>query len=167
MISRRCAVVGIMLSLMSTAKAAATEIATSPGPVALTAEPTRIVLRPVDAVDIAAALAQTPGRRFSLVLSGIAADQPPATGYLVFLNVPPGATPGPQDLGLAGPLSFFGVPPASGGSGRTVSFEISDVLARLQAAGRLDDGLTITIAPAGKPKSESRPTIARIALFAE
>lgn len=151
--------------MASPGNAAATEIAASAGgAIALTAAPTRLVLRPAANVDIAAAFAAIADRRFSLVLQGLAINQPPDTGYLVFLNVPEGATPTADDVGLAGTLNFFGVPP-SGASGRAVSFEVTEVLQRLRTAGRLSGAPTVTIRPADKPAAESHPTINRIALF--
>jgi hypothetical protein len=150
--------------LMSVAQAAANEIAMSKGgAIALAPEPIRVALEANNA-GLSAALAEAASRRFNLLLSGLATNKPPGTGYSVFLNVPEGATPDPQDVGFAGTISFFGVS-ATTGAARAVSFEISGVLQRLRAAGRLGDGLTVTIAPAGKPRPDSRPTINRIALF--
>jgi len=168
MISRRCALLGFLGTIMtSPGKAAASEMAASQGgAIALTATPTRIALHPADNVDLAAAFAAAANQNFILTLQGLATDRPPETGYLVFLNVPEGVTPAVEDIGYAGAVSFFGVPPsAEGADARAVSFEVSEVAQRLRAAGRLASTMTVTIRPAGKPAAGSHPTIRRIALF--
>jgi hypothetical protein len=75
-------------------------------------------------------------------------------------------TPAVEDIGYAGPVSFFDVPPSGeGADARAVSFEVSEPLQRLRAAGRLAATMTVTIRPSGKPAAGSHPTIRRIALF--
>jgi hypothetical protein len=168
MISRRCALLGFLGTIMaSPGEADATEMAASQGDaIALTATPTRIALQPAANVDLAAAFAATADRNFILTLQGLATDRPPGTGYLVFLNVPEDVTPAVDDIGYAGAVSFFGVPPsAAGAEAHAVSFEVSEVVQRLRAAGRLAGTMTVTIRPAGKPAAESHPTIRRLALF--
>jgi hypothetical protein len=163
-ISRRCVVTGLLGSLMTAAQAAANEIARSnSGAIALASGSIRVALHATKA-DISGVLAEPAGRRFSLLFSGLATNKPPGTNYLVFLNVPEGATPDVQDAGFAGTISFFGAS-AAAESSRAVSFEVSGVLQRLRALGRLADGLIVTIAAAGKPQPDSRPTIDRIAMF--
>jgi hypothetical protein len=167
MISRRCVLLAFLGAIMtSPGKADATEMAASQGgAIALTAAPTRIALQSAGNVDLAAAFA-APGHNFILTLQGLATDRPPETGYLVFLNAPEGVTPAVDDIGYAGAVSFFGVTPsAEGADARAVSFEVSDVVQRLRAAGRLASAMTVTIRPAGKPAAGSHPTIRRIALF--
>ena len=166
MISRRCALLAFLGTMMaSPGKADATEMAASQGgAIALTATPIRIALQPADNVDLAAAFAAA-NHNFILTLQGLATDRPPETGYLVFLNVPEGVTPAVDDIGYAGAVSFFGVPPsAAGANARAVSFLVSDVVQRLRAAGRLAGTMTVTIRPAGKPATASHPTIRRLAL---
>ncbi len=166
MLSRRCALAGLLGALVTTASEAATELAAAKGgPIVLAAEATQVALRPTGGVNIAAALSQTQSRRFSLLLRGLAASRPPEAGYLVFFNVPAGATPGMDDPGLAGTISFFGAPASAEGSARNVSFEVSGVLRRLRLAGRLGDALSVTFVPTGKPAPDSRPTINQIALM--
>jgi hypothetical protein len=167
MISRRCALLAFLGTMMaSPGKADATEMAASQGgAIALTATPTRIALQPADNVDLAAAFAAA-NHNFILTLQGLATDRPPETGYLVFLNVPEGVTPVVEDIGYAGAVSFFGAPPsAEGADARAVSFEVSEAVQRLRAAGRLAGTMTVTIRPAGKPAAGSHPTIRRLALF--
>jgi len=167
MISRRCALLAFLGTMMaSPGKADATEMAASQGgAIALTATPTRIALQPADNVDLAAAFAAA-NHNFILTLQGLATDRPPETGYLVFLNVPDGVTPAVEDIGYAGAVSFFGAPPsAEGADARAVSFEVSEAVQRLRAAGRLAGTMTVTIRPAGKPAAGSHPTIRRLALF--
>jgi hypothetical protein len=169
MISRRCALLAFLGTIMtSPGKADATEMAASQGgAIALPATPTRIALQPADNVDLAAAFAAA-DHNFILTLQGLATDRPPETGYLVFLNVPDGVTPAVEDIGYAGAVSFFGAPPsAEGADARAVSFEVSEAVQRLRAAGRLAGTMTVTIRPAGKPAAGSHPTIRRLALFAQ
>ena len=148
--------------MTSPGKADATEMAASQGgAIALTAAPTRIALQPAGNVDLAAAFAAAPARHFILTLQGLATDRPPETGYLVFLNVPEGVTPAVEDIGYAGAVSFFGVPPsAEGADARAVSFEVSEVVQRLRAAGRLaerDDGNDPPGGQAGGRKPSNDP----------
>jgi hypothetical protein len=151
---------------MATTTYAASELATAQeSPIALAPGPTRIELRPTGGANIAVVLSKAESRRLSLVLRGLAAHRPPETGYLVFFNVPAAATPGPEDLGFAGTISFFGAPTAAEGSSRNVSFQVSDVLRRLRLAGRLSNTLTLTILPTGKAAPDSQPTINQIALL--
>jgi hypothetical protein len=169
MISRRCALLGLLGAIMaSPGMAAATEIAASQGgAIALTAAPTRVALRPAANVDIATALADAGSRQFVLVVRGLAADKPPATAYLIFLNLSEGATLSPDDASYAGSISFFDVHPASEDTdAQAISFVVSDVLQRLRAAGRLA-GVTVTLAPTVTLAADSHPTINRITLFAQ
>jgi hypothetical protein len=166
MISRRCFVLVGVAALVSTGGIAAVQVAKGTEEhVVLKGGVTRVVLRPTDGIDLAERLANLEGRRFTLVLGGLAADRQPGTPYLVFLNLPEGAETSPSDPGFAGTLSFFGVPRNTGGdSPRTISYEISDVLARLRQAGRLERQLSVTIVPGRPPISDSHPIIEKITL---
>jgi hypothetical protein len=166
MLSRRCALLGVLGAFMATASDGATELAAAQGgPIALSPGSTDIALQQTGGANLADALSQVDEHSLTLVLRGLAAKRPPGTGYFVFFNVSAGATPDPADVGLAGTISFFGAPETAAGSSRNVSFEVSDVLARLRLAGRLSDTLILTIVPTGKPAPDSRPTINHIALF--
>src|SRR5690349_3852882 len=139
MIFKSCALLGLLGAIMLSPgnAAAATEIAASPaGTIALTPTLAPIALRPAHGIDIAVRLAASADRHFVLTLEGLATDQPPGTGFRVFLNAPDGVDPTLEDAGYAGALSFFGVPPP-GASARAVSFDVTEVLQRLRAAGRL------------------------------
>jgi hypothetical protein len=149
--------------------AAAAEIAAwRGGTIKLGAKPTYLTLQPTEPGDLAASLAEAGRRQFTLVVRGLAADSPPATGYLIFLNAPEGATLSEQDPGLAGSLSFFDVQPASKDTdAQVIAFEVSDVLMRLRAAGRLGGGVTVTLVPTSELAADSHPTINHIGLLAD
>jgi hypothetical protein len=167
-ISRRSALLGLFGAIVANpGNAAVTEIAASPaGPIALTPGPAHVALRPADGVNVAAKFAASTDRHFILTLEGLATDVPPDGGFLVFLNVPENSALTTEDAGFAGPLSFFGVPPP-GAAARAVSFDVTEVLQRLRAAGRLGGAVTVTIRATAKPAAESHPTINRIALVEE
>jgi hypothetical protein len=147
--------------------AAAAEIAAwRGGTIRLGTKPTSLTLQPTEHGDLATALADASRRRLTLVVRGLATDNPPATGYLVFLNLPEGATPGAQDPGYAGAISFFGVLPAAEDTDAdAISFEVSEVLQRLRAVGRLVGSVTVTLVPTSAPAAGSHPTINQIGLF--
>jgi hypothetical protein len=153
--------------MISPGNAAETEVAASQGGViALTAAPTRVALRPAGNIDLAATFAAPGDQHFILTVQGLTTDRDPGTGYLVFLNAPEGVPPSVEDIGYAGAVSFFDVHPAAEGyDARAVSFEVSELLQRLDRAGRLAGTITVTIRPSGKPAAGSHPTVERIALL--
>ena len=73
-------------------------------------KPTRAVLQLAGHMTPAALAERAKAHRYTLVLSGLAADPDPETGYLVFLNLSQSAKPSKDDEGYVGAISFFGMP---------------------------------------------------------
>ncbi|MBV9783458.1 MAG: hypothetical protein JO264_06525 [Acidisphaera sp.] len=106
------------------------------------------------------------GRQVYLVLHDLRATAQPGVVYDVYLGLPAtGAAPGPADPRYVGTINFFAAgPPAN--AGRTVSYEVTRMLRRLQAEGALRSGISATIAPEGVPEAAGA-TIGRIELVAQ
>ena len=157
----------LLLGLFAVATVALGQSASwSGGSMALRPDGARLELKPAIESDASALLGTSKSHRMTLVLRGIATDRPPGTGYLVFLNLPEGVNASLDDPGYVGGLNFFGMPGSSEGrSARAVSFEISEVIERLAQVGRLDEALTLTIAPSGRPSPDAHPIIDAINIF--
>lgn len=165
MISRRSLLLAGAYVVISTQVNAAVQVAQAEK-IVLGPQPTRVMLRPAEGVDLTARLAKAADRRFTLVLRGLAADRQPGAVYSVFLNLPEGTKPSADDPGFVGTLSFFGMSkPTDGTSQRAISYEVSQAITRLQSANRLDGSLFVTIAPGRPPAADSQPTIEAVSLY--
>jgi len=170
MISRRCVLLAVVSAMISTPASAGqqVELGTQEGVVLQATGPTRVTLRSPDAAELAARFANLTDRRFTLALRGLTADREPGTVYSVYLDAREGEILSPADPGFAGTLTFFGAPKAPATPHpRGISYEISEALAKLQRAGRLEGPLTVTIVPGRPPASDSHPMIEKISLIAE
>lgn len=144
-----------------------------PGPVELGAAPVRIPLtvQQTGAAQSKSLLqhfeALTPQEEIFLVLRKLQAEVQPGVLYNIYLNLPEGAAPEKQPELLLGAVNFFESMPhadhAEGPTPRFYSFELSQVLSKLKAAGHPQSGeTTVTIVPAGKPGGEAKPIIGQI-----
>lgn len=106
--------------------------------------------------------------RFILQLKAVQVQSEPLTFYQVYLDLPPNAAPNVADLHFVGTLNFFGVPPSGGHAGhggqgarlgRTVEFDVTSVMMRLNASGALAENTSVTLVPLGAPASGSVPII--------
>jgi tyrosinase len=96
-----------------------------------------------------------------------------STNYGVYLNLPEGAVPAEDDdEHLAGVLSTFGVDRASrpddahGGGGLHVTFDITDLVARLQEAAKWDPrALQVTFVPHGEAAQVAPVRVGRVSLY--
>lgn len=168
MLNRRGLILAGLSTVIPTRLDAATRVASWEGEtLVLTPGPARAVLRLSGNMTVETLAAQAQTRRIILRLGGIVAKRDPETGYLVFLNLGEDARASPNDIGYAGALSFFGMPRELREGSRSVSFEVSPVLVRLQQAGRLNGPVSATFVPAELPAEASRPSIAEIALYAD
>ncbi len=167
MLNRRGLILAGLSIVIPTRLDAATRVASWKGEtLVLTPGPVRAVLRLSVGMTVETLAAEAQTRRIILRLGGIFANRDPQTGYLVFLNLGEDANASPNDIGYVGALSFFGMPKELGERSRAVSFEVSPVLVRLQQAGRLSGPISATFVPAALPAVGSRPSIAKIALYA-
>ena len=128
-------------------------------------KPTRAVLQLAGHMTPTALAERAKAHRYTLVLSGLAADPDPETGYLVFLNLSQSAKPSKDDEGYVGAISFFGMPRSAAQPSRMLSFEVSPHLASLQELGRLSAPISVTFVPIGVPVEGSRASVAKIDLY--
>lgn len=110
---------------------------------------------------------QQPRRTF-LVLRNYRANVQPGVIYHLYLALPPGRSGQAAERHYVGPLSFFDAVPHAGHGGnfigKTARFDVTDVAARLRAAGQLEGTPSVTIAPAGQPVAAAQPVIGEISL---
>jgi tyrosinase len=159
------------------APAAATTVATSQGgPITLGAASVRVNVQaaasPAAAAPgvapLAARLSALPeNRRLYLVISNIKAEAPPETLYRVYLDLPEGTPPSdPINSHYVGSFNFFDAIPHgedhSQHSSKPVSFDVTNVVANLDAGGLLKADHTVTIVPSGEPAAEAKPVVGDI-----
>jgi tyrosinase len=165
-------------SLAPAAAAARVSVAkSSSGPVALGATPVRVNLAAVASPSPAAAPAASPlaGRlsalpddhRLYLVITDFKAAAQPETLYRVYLDLPDTAPSDPLNSNYVGSFNFFAAVPHGedhehGEVARSISFDITDIAADLDAKGQLKAAHTVTIVPAKAPFAEAKAVIGNI-----
>jgi len=157
--------------------APATVARTSSGPVALGATAVRVSLPAVASPSPSAAPAASPlagrlsvlpdDRRLYLVLNDFKATAQPETLYRVYLDLPDNASTDPLNSNYVGSFNFFAAVPHGddhdhADTARSISFDITDVAADLDAKGQLKAEHTVTIVPAKTPFAEAKPVIGNI-----
>jgi tyrosinase len=116
-----------------------------------------------------------PERPYYLRLNDIRAARQPEAGYDVYLDLPEGATTSRESPSYVGAINFFGATPhhdaemkmpmpTPATAQRDASFVVTDVVARLKAAGRLTEAPKVSFAPTGRPSDGSLPTVGSVAL---
>jgi len=110
-------------------------------------------------------LKAAPSRRHYLVLKGLEANTQPGVLYHVYLGLPEGSTPKPNDPHKVGIINFFDAVPVEGAHTHDVSFsfDVTDSIPRL----KLENEPVVTIAPANQPDAEAKPFVGSVALVAE
>ena len=165
-------------SLAPAAAAAPVSVAkSSSGPVALGATPVRVNLAAVASPSPAAAPAASPlaGRlsalpddhRLYLVITDFKAAAQPETLYRVYLDLPDTAPSDPLNSNYVGSFNFFAAVPHGedhehGEVARSISFDITDIAADLDAKGQLKAAHTVTIVPAKAPFADAKAVIGNI-----
>src|SRR5882724_6250896 len=150
---------------------------TSSGPVALGATPVRVSLPAVASPSPAAAPAASPlagrlsalpdDRRLYLVINDFKAAAQPETLFRVYLDLPDNAPSDPLNSNYVGSFNFFAAVPHGddhdhADTARSISFDITDVAANLDANGKLKAEHTVTIVPAKTPYTDAKPVIGNI-----
>jgi tyrosinase len=149
--------------------------AAASGPVSLGGEPVSVALATAGAAagnanfsaQIATALQTS---QVYVVLNNIQVRQEPGVVYAVYLNVPQGSKPAPDDPGYVGTLNFFGVHGEHAGAGHDgvrVAFLATDVLKTLQQQGRSAPQPTVTLVPQGDIVPGAEPKIGSISLVSQ
>jgi hypothetical protein len=130
-------------------------LATAQG-LALSDGPVQAVLKPRSG-PLAARMSALPrDRRLYVVLKGARAAAPPATVYRVYLGLPQSEP--------IGSVNFFN---AEQNRPRDYSFDVTDRVRALQAAGAFTDSVAVTIIPTAQPNPGAKPTIGELALVAQ
>lgn len=137
------------------------------GPVVLGAAPQTIKLEPTDPQnrlrDIAPRLSRGDVSRLVLVLNSVQAHVDPHTTYEVFLDLPANTSGAAADDHYVGLLNFFGATGDQGHGahvGKSVEFDVSDVVQRLRSRGGLQEETSVTLVPVGEPAADAEPSIA-------
>jgi hypothetical protein len=151
-------------SFETLATSASKPVALGPGPVAVTLAPISGSAAPLSAR--VATVRQD--RKVYLVVKGLGTNEPPDVVYQVYLALPPGTAPKPDGPHYVGLLNFFNATSQGTGSAqpdpRFYSFDVTDLLRKLQASKSLGDAATVTIVPADSPRASAKPMIGEIAL---
>jgi tyrosinase len=154
------------------------------GPVALSAAaPVRVNLQgtappaPSAAAPTPSAAAASPlsaklsalpeSRRLYLVLSDIKAEDQPDAVYRVYLDLPgDGAPSDPVNSHYVGTFNFFAAVPHgddhSDHGTRSLSFDITEMAANLDAKGLLKTQAAVTIVPSNEPAANAKPVVGDI-----
>ncbi len=154
---------GMFVAMAATGSAAAASLlaASEPPQVRLSATPSRIELTPARA----AAVPESDGRTVYLTIDGLSSSLPPGASYDVFLGPANGAMPLRDGPGYAGTLNFFDVSAGPDGAPRSVSFDVTGVLAELRRSGT--NALAVTLIPDNAPQPNSAPGVGRIRLMSQ
>src|SRR5207344_792475 len=143
---------------------------TSSGPVALGATPVKVSLVAAaspspSASPLAGKLSALPDdHRLYLVISDFKATAQPETLYRVYLDLPDNPSSDPLNSNYVGSFNFFAAVPHGedhehGEVARSISFDITDIAADLDAKGQLKAAHTVTIVPAKAPFAEAKAVI--------
>jgi hypothetical protein len=137
--------------------------ASSGPPIRLSSTPTRVVIAPMSqAIGPREAAAD---QQVFLVIDGLSATAAPGATYDVFLGPAAGAAPARDDPSYAGTLNFFDISAMTPIDVRTVSFDVTSLLARLRQNGEMKNPLAVTFIPDAPPLENSEPTFARLRLI--
>jgi tyrosinase len=140
-----------------------------PARLALTGSPVHVQLKLSDQPEAKKNLLSTmkaaPPQPHYLLLKGLEANAQPGVLYHVYLGLPEGATPKPNDPHKVGIINFFDAVPVEGAHAHDVSFsfDITDSIPRLN----LTNEPLVTIAPINQPDAEAKPFVGSIALVKE
>jgi tyrosinase len=150
---------------------------TQGGPVALGAAPVRVNLQAAAPVSPAATPAASPlsarlsalpeNHRVYLVINDFKADAQPETLFRVYLDLPDGPPSDPVNSHYVGSFNFFAAVPHGDDHdhadvARSVSFDITDIAANLDASGLLKAEHAVTIVPAKAPAADAKPVVGNI-----
>ncbi|HEY0328689.1 MAG TPA: tyrosinase family protein [Rhodopseudomonas sp.] len=119
--------------------------------------------------------ASTGPRNLYLLLGGITLNADPGdVVYDVYIDLPAGAKPGPDDPHYVGTVNFFHImighdhaaaaTAADTGHHSTAVFNVTETVQKLQSGNQLSKQATVTLIPNGKLKSGARPVVAQVEL---
>lgn len=149
---------------MQTSEVSVRTLASTKQAIRLAKGPVMTVLVPSGARELSVPSAVSKGQRVRLLLSGLAVQQQPGVVYHVYLNLPANPTPSDEDRHRVGTLNFFNAVNVKPDDPRaTRSFDLTDVVRRLQLAPAAE--LNLTIRPAGEPAANA--VIARASIVSQ
>jgi tyrosinase len=145
------------------------------GSIVLGTGPVRVSLRttaaaPVPQVGPPLAIqlkALTDNRRLYLVLKNLSAETTPEAIYRVYLDLPEGVPDDPLNSHYAGAFNFFdaaGHDEHAAHASKPYSFDITIVIANLQARGVLKPEHSVTIVPSGQPSADAKAVVGEISI---
>lgn len=150
------------------------------GPVTLGAQATTVPLATLNIPELGGAQQATnfsvqlsnalETRELYLVLNNVQVRQEAGVTYSVYLNVPKGAAPAPDDPGYVGTLNFFSLHGGDHGDhdgGATIAFPATDVLKTLRQQGRAAAEPAVTLVPDGAFVAAAEPKIGSISLVSQ
>jgi hypothetical protein len=142
-------------------------------PIELSATPVRVALNPPGRTAAAGEWSRIlsalgPERRLVLVLGDLRMDEPPGTLINVYLNLPEGVTPRPDDTHRIGSMNYFSVvqprnAPAPGPSpSHERRFDITDLVRGLVESRSMTGAPSVTLVASRPPAEGSRAAVGRI-----
>ena len=142
-------------------------------PLAATSTEVEVAVEAPSGPAFAAAAERARPRKVYLKVENVRGEELAASGYLFYVDLPPGADPAEYEDRRAGKVSMFGVLEASqsdeehSGSGLTFSFDITGVVERLQEAGEWDpEHLRVTFTPVRAAEEQpGNVSAGRVSLF--
>ncbi|MEM6478622.1 MAG: tyrosinase family protein [Pseudomonadota bacterium] len=103
-------------------------------------------------------------QRLYLVLNDLTTDEQPGTIYNVYLGGIETAE-GQDDTRLVGSINFFDAPLSGAeteGRGHAYSFDVTELVSELQAAGEIVNAPEVSIAPLGAPVEDATPFVGEV-----
>ncbi|HTC49217.1 MAG TPA: hypothetical protein VK722_17985 [Candidatus Aquilonibacter sp.] len=138
-------------------------------PVKLGSRPITLTLAPASAAEeltLTAALKNLkPEERIYLMIRDLKASEPPGVFYDLYLDLPRGAHPKPEDAHMVGTLNFYNsVGVSAGNPGFFFSFDVTEIAKSLQAHNLLAGRTSVTVVPSGTPEANAEAVLGRIEL---
>lgn len=160
----------------SAAAVAPVALAKTTAPIALGAQPVRVQVQSTASPTagavpggspLAARVAALPeNRRLYLVISNFKADVQPEALFRVYLDLPDSPPSDPINSHYVGSFNFFAAVPHGEAHAdhvaRTLSFDVTQVVANFDAKGLLKSEPSVTIAPSNEPVANAKPVIGEI-----
>jgi hypothetical protein len=151
-------------------------VASTKGPISLRSGPVRsdLVMRSDSGPDrgsVKSLLEKLPPNdRVYLVFKELRVTAPPGILYHIYFDLPKDAAPAADDPHFVGNLNFFSEAPPPGqktsptGSGRSRSFEITQIVKKLAARNLMSEESSITIIPSRSREPEAEATVGGVDL---
>lgn len=144
------------------------------GALSLGDQPTTVKIPQPKSMSLMGALSESLSQKepkVFVVLRDIYAKEPPGSGFGVYINLPEGTAPTPEDPHYVGSINFFNATVMPGGDGMfmvdTYVLDVTQELKKLREAKGLGDDVSVTVAPFGMVAPGSAPKVGRIEFVIE